>query len=259
MNWLEAALPITTVRALTTLCEPLRDVSSVQSHTTDVSTLYGEANFSHTVGDDPNRVLHNRAQLVRELNLPQEPYWLTQVHGTDVVMVDRHSPINMPVTADASVTIDPLVVLAVLTADCLPVVLVSADGIHRGIAHAGWRGLLNGVLENTVARLRAGEDIPLAAWLGPCIGKDSFEVGDEVRAAFVARDATANQYFVQNPRGRFMADLPGLATQRLTAMGVCVSASLVDTLTDPRCYSYRRHAQAGRMATVVWWQGERPD
>jgi len=218
--------------------------------------------MSHTVGESLERVLANRAQLVQQFSLPAEPLWLTQVHGTRVWTpamaraAAADSALGAPhITypeADAAVTAEPATVLSVLTADCLPVVIVSADGRYRGIAHAGWRGLVNGVLENTVAALTALGATHLEAWFGPCIGPASFEVGAEVLAQFVNHDARAQTCFVGNARGRYLANLPALAAQRLNPLGIAVSRCDLDTLTDARCYSYRRQARTGCMATLVW-------
>jgi polyphenol oxidase len=210
--------------------------------------------MSHTVGEPLQRVLANRAQLVQQFALPAEPLWLTQVHGTRVWTPAMARTVGGPTypEADAAVTAEPATVLSVLTADCLPVVIVSADGRYRGVAHAGWRGLVNGVLENTVAALTALGATHLEAWFGPCIGPASFEVGAEVLAQFVNHDARAQTCFSANARGRFLANLPALAAQRLARFGITVSQCGLDTLTDARCYSYRRQARTGRMATLVW-------
>ena len=144
-------------------------------------------------------------------------------------------------------------VLAVLTADCLPVVLVSRDGQRLGVAHAGWRGLVGGVLEATVAAM-GGVGDGLLAWLGPAIGPAAFEVGAEVRAAFVSACPGDAVGFVPNPRGRWQADLALLAQRRLARVGVAaVTASGWCTAADPqRFYSHRRDPASGRMATLVW-------
>jgi hypothetical protein len=209
----------------------------------------GSLNLAAHVGDDPAAVAENRARLRAALALPAEPRWLSQVHGTDVAVHDGGT--ELPV-ADAAVAFGPGRVLAVLTADCLPVVFASRDGSRIGVAHAGWRGLLAGVLERTVGAL--GEPGELVAWLGPAIGPAAFEVGGEVRDAFLAvagEDAVA---FRENERGRWQADLAQLATRRLHAAGVgAVTASGLCTHADPaRFYSHRRDPAAGRQATLVW-------
>jgi YfiH family protein len=193
------------------------------------------------------------------LALPSAPRWLHQVHGIDVADLDAQL---QPAAADAAMTCTPGVVCAIRTADCLPVVFAAGDGSAVGAAHAGWRGMAAGVLEATVARMRAGmsANVSLVAWLGPAIGAAHFEVGDEVRAAFMAHNPGAAAAFVQNPRGRWQCDLYLLARQRLKACGVNdISGGGLCTYADPaRFYSYRRDVQhqgmatTGRMATLIW-------
>lgn len=209
-----------------------------------------ELNLALHVADDPAAVAKNRARLAAALNLPAEPFWLHQVHGRGIA---RHDGGGGTPTADGAVAIGPGRVLAVLTADCLPVVLASRDGECLGIAHAGWRGLLGGVLEATVAALDApGKG--LLAWLGPAIGPAAFEVGEEVRAAFTAADPRSAGDFAANARGRWQADLYALARRRLRALGIeAVSGGGACTFTEEdRYFSYRRDSRAGRMATLVW-------
>ena len=210
---------------------------------------YASFNLAAHVGDDPQAVAANRAALRHRLALPAEPLWLRQVHGREVA---RHDGRALEPTADAAVTFEPGRVLAVLTADCLPVVFASRDGNRLGIAHAGWRGLAAGVLEATVAALGVpGTD--LLAWLGPAIGPAAFEVGAEVRAAFLDADPGAAAAFAANARGRWQADLYALARRRLAALGVAASGGGACTLAEPaRYYSFRREATTGRMATLLW-------
>ncbi|QWT20284.1 peptidoglycan editing factor PgeF [Bacillus sp. NP157] len=210
---------------------------------------YGRLNLGLRSGDDPAAVAANRASLVTALGLPAQPLWLRQVHGTDVA----EGPVaggDEPV-ADAAVARGPGQVLAILTADCLPVLFASADGQAIGAAHAGWRGLAAGVLENTVQAMAADG---VQAWLGPAIGGGSYEVGEEVREAFVGHDPSAASAFVATRPGHWLCDLYALARLRLAAVGVThVTGGGFDTLTDDRLYSYRRDgAQSGRFATLVW-------
>ena len=207
-------------------------------------------NLAAHVGDDPAAVAENRARLVAALGLPVQPRWLNQVHGT-AVAADDALP-GVPV-ADAAVSFGRGRVLAVLTADCLPVVFASRDGAAIGIAHAGWRGLAAGVLERTIAALGVPPG-DLVAWLGPAIGPAAFEVGAEVRAAFVAVAAEDAVAFVPNARGRWQADLGALARLRLARAGLdAITASGLCTHADPdRFYSHRRDPAAGRQATLVW-------
>jgi polyphenol oxidase len=185
--------------------------------------------------------------------LPAEPRWLRQVHGTGVVRLDDTAADAEP-EGDASFTTRPGVVCAVKSADCLPVLLCDDAGTVVAAAHAGWRGLAAGVLEATVRALPAPPD-RLMAWLGAAIGPDSFEVGPEVRAAFVAADPAAARHFREHVNaGKYLADLYGLARQRLARLGIArVSGGGHDTLAEPqRFFSYRRDDHRGRMAALVW-------
>ena len=208
-------------------------------------------NLGARSGDAPSAVGANRAALQAALGLPQAPQWLEQVHGTDVVVVQR-AVANEP-RADAAVTRERGQPLVILTADCLPVLLCSDDGAVIGAAHAGWRGLAAGVIERTVAAM-ATDAAQLQAWLGPCIGLASYEVGEEVRAAFVDGDLGAAECFVPTRPGHWRCGLAALARRRLAAMGVTrIGSGDFDTFTDPRFYSYRRDgARSGRFASVVW-------
>ena len=210
---------------------------------------YATLNLGAHVGDDPEAVRRNRRRFVEACELPAEPPWLRQVHGTHVITenADHGQP------ADAIVGGRPGAICAVLTADCLPVVFASADGGEIAAAHAGWRGLAAGVLEATVAALAApAEDV--LAWLGPAISQPAFEVGGEVREAFVQEDPNAAGYFQENERGRWQADLYALARLRLDRCGVTrVSGGGRCTFSEPDAYfSYRRDGQCGRMATFVY-------
>ncbi|MBM4218404.1 MAG: peptidoglycan editing factor PgeF [Gammaproteobacteria bacterium] len=210
---------------------------------------YASLNLGAHVGDDAAAVAANRHRLRHALGLPAEPAWLEQVHGTGVAVLPR--PEQGP--ADAAVTFLPGNVCAVLVADCLPVFLASRAGDRVGIAHAGWRGLAAGVVEATVQALACAPG-SLVAWLGPSIGPDAFEVGPEVRTAFLARDPVAAQAFRPGREGRLFADLPALARRRLAAAGVtAVHGGGLCTHADPsRFYSYRRDGATGRMAALAW-------
>ncbi len=183
---------------------------------------------------------------------PAAPRFLKQVHGTRVVHVDADLFAGGPPEADASVGDRPDAICVVRTADCLPVLLCSADGRAIGAAHAGWRGLAAGVVEATVSAMAAAP-ADLMAWLGPAISQPAFEVGAEVREAFVAVDPAAAAAFVQNARGRWQADLYLLARQRLAAAGVTrVSGGGLCTHADPdRFYSFRRDGETGRLVSFV--------
>ncbi|HET9105665.1 MAG TPA: peptidoglycan editing factor PgeF [Steroidobacteraceae bacterium] len=210
-------------------------------------------NIAAHVGDEPRAVAENRALLRASLELPSEPVWLEQVHGHGVVELDGPASVGSPGPADAAVTGSPGRVCAIQVADCMPVLFAAPDASAVGAAHAGWRGLAGGVLEATVRAMKTppGE---LLAWLGPAIGQAHFEVGDEVRAAFLAGDPGAAAAFVANPRGRWQCDLYALARRRLAAMGVSsVHGGGWCTYADSgRFFSYRRDGRCGRMAAVIW-------
>lgn len=217
-------------------------------------------NLGAHVGDDPLAVAHNRRRVAQALVLPAEPRWLSQVHGTAVhqasasahpVPSDAGPSDSVPV-ADAAVTRESGVVLAIMVADCLPVLLAAEDGSVLGAAHAGWRGLVAGVIERTVESM--GQDPSrLHAWLGPCIGPRQFEVGDDVREAFLAA-GDADTAFEATPGGRWLCDLPALARARLARLGVVrVAGGRWCTVADPvRFFSHRRDRQTGRMAALLW-------
>jgi YfiH family protein len=214
---------------------------------------YGSLNLALHVGDDAHAVAANRARLRAALELPSEPRWLTQVHGIRVLDVDRERGSE----ADGAVTRSAQVVCAVLTADCLPVLFCDREGEQVGVAHAGWRGLLNGVLPAAVAAF-GGDPANLVAWLGPAIGQGAYEVGAEVRDAFVARSPAAGRRFIENARGRWQADLYGLARDALAAAGVqSVHGGGFCTYTEAaRFFSHRRVAPCGRMASLIWLDAE---
>lgn len=217
-------------------------------------------NLGLGAGDAPDVVLANR-QILRKY-LPGEPCWLKQVHGTDVVDADdpqTFGPGCQVPQADAAVTAVPGRVLAILTADCLPVVMGDEQGRVLGAAHAGWRGLAGGVLEATLKRMQAASPHAKGwrAWVGPGIGPSAFQVGDEVRRAFIDEDAQMGPLFVKDPmvHGKWFADLAGLAHWRLTRMGIRqIELSGLCTVSDSknRFFSYRRDGQTGRMATLAW-------
>jgi YfiH family protein len=209
---------------------------------------YASFNLGAHVGDDPAAVERNRERL--RASLPADPVWLQQVHGTEVVDAATAPPLAR---ADAAVARTRHVVCAVLTADCVPVLLADGGGDAVAIAHAGWRGLAAGVVEAAVARM----DVPAAsviAWLGPAIGPRAYEVGREVREAFVRRDAAAVAAFAPGRDDRFLADLFMLARQRLAAAGIAaVYGGGHCTYTEAeRFYSYRREPTTGRLASLVW-------
>ncbi len=200
-------------------------------------------------GDEAPVVERNRAELVARFGLPEAPRWLRQVHGTHVAVEPGHDEPE----ADAALTRAPGTVLAILTADCLPVVLASRDGDELAAAHAGWRSLAAGVLERTLDAMRTPRD-RIVAWFGPAAGPQSYEVGAEVRDAFVSRAPEAESAFVATREHHWRVDLFALARQRLASCGVTsVHGGGLDTIAEAgRFYSYRRDGRTGRMATIAW-------
>lgn len=213
---------------------------------------FGRLNLGLRSGDQPEVVNSNREVLPSALRLPSSPRWLHQVHGTTVAELGPLPGDHEP-QADAAVSRIPGTVLAILTADCLPVLFCADDGSAIGAAHAGWRGLAAGVLEATIEQMQVAP-ARLLAWLGPCIGAASYEVGEEVRSAFVDHDGAASACFAATRPGHWHCDLAALARQRLSAIGVTqVHGGGFDTLVDERFYSYRREgARSGRFASLVW-------
>jgi polyphenol oxidase len=212
---------------------------------------FDHCNLGNRCGDEPEVVASNRAALMSILDLPANPHWLKQVHGTRVAVADQESSDAEP-EADAAVTRASDTVLAILTADCLPVLFCTEDGDGIALAHAGWRGLAAGVLEASVAELE-GDPSRVIAWLGPSIGAASYEVGEDVRQAFLDHDQNTAAAFAQTRPGHWLCDLPALARMRLAAAGVTrISGGTFDTFSDARFYSYRRDPQCGRFASLIW-------
>ena len=212
---------------------------------------YSGLNLATHVGDDPEAVAANRALLrLPPFNLPAEPLWLQQVHGTRVLVADEY---RENCQADACLARTSGLVCAVLTADCLPLLICAEDASVIAAAHAGWRGLAAGVIEAGVAAM-AVEPGRLLAWLGPAIGPNAFEVGADVREAFCRHDAAAQQAFVPRGKDKWLCDLYLLARQRLAGLGVRrVSGGECCTFGDAqRFYSYRRDGITGRMASCIW-------
>lgn len=220
---------------------------------------FNALNLGDHVGDDPVHVAANRSALAQALNQiapAQAPQWLKQVHGTRVITPPT-DPAERAVwipEADAATTTQLGVPITVMTADCLPVFFTDREGSRVAVAHAGWRGLCDGILETTVAEFTAPAAV--IAWLGPAIGPTAFEVGAEVRATFMAIDAQAELAFVPVPEkpGHWLGDLYQLARQRLARAGVTqISGGTHCTMTESASfYSYRRDGRTGRMASVIW-------
>ena len=215
---------------------------------------FDRLNLGWSAGDDPAHVAVNRSRMQAALRLPSAPCWLHQVHGTDVVRI-THAPLSGLPRADAAVTRCGGRVLAVVTADCLPIVLADREGTHVAIAHAGWRGLAANVVERTIQTLGL-PPCQLLAWLGPAASVTAYEVGQDVHAACCTADPACAQAFSASRPGHWFVDLYALAALRLRQAGLAQSAVFCQrlcTISDPdRFFSYRRDGRTGRMATLVW-------
>ncbi len=205
-------------------------------------------NLGTHVGDDPAAVAANRAALQEQL--PGAPTWLNQVHG--ITVIDAATAQGTP-DADAAVSRTPGAVCVVMTADCLPVLLTDRDGSVVGAAHAGWRGLCGGVIEATVEAM-AAPAASLMAWLGPAIGPDAFEVGGDVRQAFMAVDPDSAAAFTAIDDDKYLADIYLLARQRLARLGITevYGGNFCTVIDRSRFFSYRRDGVTGRMASLIW-------
>ena len=212
---------------------------------------YASFNLGSHVGDNPGHVDKNRSVLNNQLHLPSNPVWLDQQHGTRVINLSSKNTNNLQ--ADAAFATDPGVVCAVLTADCLPVLFCDPRGKCVAVAHAGWRGLLKGVLEQSL-RVIKPQTNEIISWLGPAIGPNHFEVGGEVRDQFMRKNSNHESSFQEQKSGKYLADIYLLARQILTAQGVnAVYGGDYCTFSNKdRFFSYRRDGQTGRMATIIW-------
>lgn len=242
--WIDARWPVPArVRGFTTL-----------RHGLGVSAPpFDDFNLGLRAGDDAGAVERNRSLLVEHAHLPSPPCWLRQVHGVDVHRFD--SPAVEEVEVDAAVTSEPGVVLAILTADCMPVLFSADDGSEIGAAHAGWRGLAGGVLENTLAMMRTAPG-RVHAWMGPAAGPQAYEVGAEVFEAFIADDRDAADAFVSTRPNHWHVDLYALARRRFQAAGLAserIHGGGLCTISEPqRFFSHRRDQRGGRMASLLW-------
>jgi YfiH family protein len=212
------------------------------------SGAYASLNPATHVGDDVACVSENRQRIKTMLALPAEPVWLEQTHSNLVINAGQTTTLQQ---ADASYSNTAGVVCAVMTADCLPLLICSTDGKQIAAIHAGWRGLLAGIISNTVAVLSTTN---VLVWLGPAIGAARFEVGGEVREAFVAKSAAFDSAFTQTSDNKYLADIYQLARLELATLGIdAVYGGNFCTVTEQeRFYSYRRDTQTGRMATLIW-------
>ena len=205
-------------------------------------------NLGCHVGDDPGSVSENRIRLNRELALPNEPIWLNQVHGSKVIRAGLELTDNV---ADASYTRDKSVVCAVMTADCLSILMTDCRGSFVAVIHAGWRGLLAGIIQNTMEKI---EGVDLLAWLGPAIGPDHFKVGEEVRSAFLNKSPSFNSVFKPVVRNFWMVNIYQIARILLKRRGVgkIYGGDFCTYSETDRFFSYRRDCKTGRMATIIW-------
>ena len=215
---------------------------------------YQGLNLGTHVGDDASLVESNRAWLKQHANMPTAPVWLNQTHSTDVVTVLE--PVMNVLDADGTYTTAKGVVCSAMTADCLPVILTDTKGTQVAAVHAGWRGLAGGIIENAVAKFsNLDSSNQIIAWLGPAIGKEAFEVGEDVLEAFVRFNPQAKLAFkAKSEPGKWLANMSQLATQRLHKVGVTsVTDSNLCTYADSDSfYSYRRDGITGRQATFIW-------
>jgi YfiH family protein len=210
---------------------------------------FASLNLGLHVGDDPVCVRENRRLLVEQLALPSEPSWLSQVHGNRCM----EAGFTDTPKADASLTDRPGIVCAVMTADCLPLLICKGDGSAVAAVHAGWRGLANGVIESTIATLKSTD---ILVWLGPAIGPDAFEVGAEVRDIFVDQDPALAGAFRAQPGDRFLADIYRIARSTLKRLGVApenlFGGDWCTYHQADQFFSYRRDGATGRMASLIW-------
>jgi YfiH family protein len=215
-----------------------------------VSTApFDSLNLALHVGDDEKRVAQNRKLLRQQLRLPTEPCWINQTHGTHTVTIEQDATRD----ADAAVTRVRGTIAVVMIADCLPILLCNQDGSEVGAVHAGWRGLQGGVIQSALATMNSPNQ-SVMAWIGPGISQACFEVGDEVRTAFIDSMQDAQTFFSAHRKGHWLCDLAGLAERVLKAQGVS------EVFHDSHCsyrdadrfYSYRRVATTGRMAALIW-------
>ena len=209
---------------------------------------FSSLNPADHVNDKLQHVLENRQRIKTMLALPSDPVWLQQTHGIQAVCADRVTGIP---EADASYTAQSSVVCTVLTADCLPILLCDLQGTSIAAIHGGWRGLLNGIIESTLCKMPRGE---FMAWLGPAIGAQSFEVGDDVRNAFIDKSEQFGAAFKNHANGKYLADIYQLARILLNNAGIrqIYGGQYCTVRESERFFSYRRDGQTGRMATMVW-------
>jgi len=209
---------------------------------------FSSNNLALHVNDDEKKVALNRKSLIKKLGLPGAPHWLNQTHSTNVVNATSDN-----IDADASYVKTQNVVCAVMTADCLPILLCDKKGSQIAAIHAGWRGLLNGIIENAV-KMFSVNGAEILVWLGPAIGPNAFEVGQDVRDLFVGQDPNNSDAFKESGPEKWLADIYALARIRLKNLDVnSIYGGDMCTYTEAsRFYSYRRDRETGRMASLIW-------
>ena len=212
---------------------------------------YSSLNLSNRVDDNEQHVKKNRQMLREQLKLKNAPNWLDQQHGTDVIQLTSSK--NLTFQADAAFTTELNTVCVVLTADCLPILFCDREGKYVAAAHAGWRGLFNGVIENTINALPVSKN-QILCWLGPAIGPNKFEVGEDLEQAFIRKNNSHKEAFRQSSTGKCLADIYQLARNILINLDVInIYGGGCCTYTEhERFYSYRRDGKTGRMATMIW-------
>ena len=232
-------------------CPPQVKAFSTLRGQRDNSCHYSGFNVSDTVNDEPSNVQSNRQYLQDTLQCPSSPYWLQQVHGTTITSLDSTKPV---LQADSAITQTPGKVCVIMTADCLPILICNRQGTEVAAIHAGWRGLLAGIIDQTVQRLSSKPN-DLLIWLGPTIGPQALELNASIKDQFIAANTSWQQGFHQIENNRWFADLQHIASIRLKELNI------TNIYTDTRCtfhhpdnfYSYRRDgAQTGRMAHLIW-------
>ena len=210
---------------------------------------YQSFNLAAHVGDNDKCVQRNREFLFNSLDLPAEPCWLEQTHSTRVVNLENESSRS----ADAAITRKSDTIAVVMTADCLPILLCNRGGSEVAAIHAGWRGLADGIIEATVNDMKSPAS-ELIAWIGPAISQQCFEVGDEVRDIFIAKQQNHESHFIANRAAHWLCDLPALAADTLSRLGVAeINRSEYCNFSDESLFfSYRRNTTTGRMASLIW-------
>jgi len=208
-------------------------------------------NLANHVGDNDKQVADNRGELMRVLKLPSQPCWLSQTHSTRVAYL--HGSGSYEADSDSAVTREINKIAVVMTADCLPILLCNRIGSEVAAIHAGWRGLVDGIIENTLDKLDS-DPAQLLAWVGPAISQSRFEVSREVFDLFVEKDIRSGDYFSSNRPGHWLCNLPGLAEQHLRQQGLTdiFQSGLCSFDDASRFYSYRRSKITGRMACLIW-------